>query len=425
MKQITKSKISVNDPQIIKAYASKWLIRILDHDIDYNDEFFKCADYCANGLKSLVEVVVGELKSAKIPKNTITNLTTCSKTLLPDTLESIMEDYPFLKGHVKNFIRQELANQIIKEHSISKRSRPLSQLKQIFSLTEKEIELCYFVFLSEEFEAIKDFFKVELELFRYDRIDVLADMLDIGVDECKKSINKLQNIGIIRESHTWPVLSKNIENSLKGFPDTDIRKLLCSPLGKSDVDLADFPLNRDDVEYVLKLLGKRHHNPVHILLYGPCGVGKSSFARALAKHLKLKAFEVVNGHNTDTSDRKASLVACLNSAKSMPTSLVVVDEGDSLLDVLTDDYSHGTSSKAWLNALMEQGDNRVIWIVNSTSYIDPSVKRRFSYSIYFQNLTVDQQVNMWAKIIKKYHVENRISLEDAKRFAIEYSAPIS
>lgn len=129
MEKINKSKISINDPQIIKAYASKWLIRILDHDIDYNDEFFKCADYCANGLKSLVEVVVGELKSAKIPKNTITNLTTCSKTLLPDTLESIMEDYPFLKGHVKNFIRQELANQIIKEHSISKRSRPLSQLK--------------------------------------------------------------------------------------------------------------------------------------------------------------------------------------------------------------------------------------------------------------------------------------------------------
>lgn len=420
------------ESNLVKAYSSKWLIAALKQNIKYSDTFFECIGYCCGSLhdltKSIISSIIQYNKNRKgniVSEESIINLKTCPSSLRADTLESLIEDYPFIKNSIRLTISKELDKNIPQKLGLTYKDSPVYQLKKLFVLDEDALEFCYFIFATSEFEVLKEYLRHDLEIFEYEKTGLLSRIIGMDEKKCKELRNKFELMGITHDSHSGPTLTEEVDKSIKGIGDKTLKEILCPPIGKSEILLDEFPLDPDDIKYVVNLLSKKHHHPIHVLLYGPGGVGKSTFARALAKHLKVKAFEVLNGPDKDTDDRKASLCACLNIAKKFENSFTLVDEADSLLDVLTDDYSHGTSSKAWINSMLEDKDNRVIWIVNSTSYIDDSVKRRFAYSIYFKNLTVTQQINMWGKITRKLKVENKVSLEVIKRLVNTYSPPIS
>lgn len=417
---------------LVKNYAAKWLVSTMKQNIKYSDCFFDFVGYCCGGLDDLTIIIISSIiqynekrKENIVSEDSITSLKTCPYSLRADNLESLVEDYPYIKNTIKSCISKELARNILPRLGLKYKDSPVYQLKKIFSLDDDALELCFFIFATYEFEVLKDYFRNDLEIFEYEKTNILSKIIGIDEKKCKELRSKFELMGITRDSNSGPRLTEEIDKSIKGIGDKTLKDILCPTIGKSEISLDEFPIDSEDIKYVVNLLSKKHHHPIHILLWGPGGVGKSSFARALAKHLKVKAFEVLNGPDKDTDDRKASLCACLNISKKFENSFTLVDEADSLLDVLTDDYSHGTSSKAWLNSMMEDKDNRVIWIVNSTSYIDDSVKRRFSYSIYFKNLTVSQQINIWSKISRKLKVENKLPLEIIKRFVNTYFPPIS
>ena len=100
---------------------------------------------------------------------------------------------------------------------------------------------------------------------------------------------------------------------------------------------------------------------------------------------------------------------------------VVVDEADSLLN--TDDgwFMRGESQdKRWLNGLLEEPGSRVIWITNRVENIDPSVRRRFAYSLHFPTFGRGQREMVWESIVRKHRVKRFFTRADLRRLAGEY-----
>lgn len=132
--------------------------------------------------------------------------------------------------------------------------------------------------------------------------------------------------------------------------------------GKS-LPIGEFNIAEDDKKHMLRLLRRQGNRPVHILLYGAPGTGKTSFAHALASELHMKAWAVPCKEDDSSHDRRAALTACLHMAASHKNSFVLVDEAERLLDTAVS-IDRSSSTKAWLNAFLERPNQRVIWISN-------------------------------------------------------------
>jgi SpoVK/Ycf46/Vps4 family AAA+-type ATPase len=189
-----------------------------------------------------------------------------------------------------------------------------------------------------------------------------------------------------------------------------------------ELKLDDFIQPLEHKETILNLLQSR--GGVNILLYGAPGTGKSEFARTIIHSLGQKGFFVrqVDEDGDESLDhRKRSIVAAKNLLNPKE-SIVIVDESDTLLSSrqnslfgmqLTDDR------KAWINKVLENNQHKVIWISNSIDGIDPSTKRRFSFSLQFLPLTTKQRERVWRIQLQKLKI-NFLTDNDIKQFAQRY-----
>ena len=98
----------------------------------------------------------------------------------------------------------------------------------------------------------------------------------------------------------------------------------------------------------------------------------------------------------------ASIEVALHAPR-MKKSVCVVDDADSILGTTKGFLESGeTRNRVWLHNLLERPNTKVVWIVNDTRFIDDSIKRRFSYSLYFPPLQIEQKVQVWKNILKRY-----------------------
>ena len=183
-------------------------------------------------------------------------------------------------------------------------------------------------------------------------------------------------------------------------------------------------------ELLKKLI--RSGKPVNILLYGAPGTGKTSFAQSLAAELELDCYNIAqcNERGNDRSDsspdfRFAALQICDNQV-ACDKSLLVVDEADEMLQ--GNSFAYG-SSNAWnekgrLNAVLDSLQTPVIWITNIPARaLDESSRRRFDYSVKFEELTARQRVAIWHNSIAKMRLKKYFTEEMIFEFSEKY--PVS
>ena len=233
-------------------------------------------------------------------------------------------------------------------------------------------------------------------------------ILDIPLEIINLRIEELVSFGILEEAYEGAFRVADSLHSFWSSHGPDCASLFSRPLEGESLPLSSFRIPAEDVEHVRRLLESRSPAPLHILLYGTSGTGKSTFARSLAKACGVEAWAVNSRSSDDDSDRRTSLAASLHLASKREGSFVVVDEAERLLDT---DLSFGrqTKDKAWLNDFLEKPGQRIVWISNQVGHIDPAVRRRFAYSLHFPPLGVQERVELWQQVLKAEGLLRRIS----------------
>ncbi|MCR5347175.1 MAG: AAA family ATPase [Fretibacterium sp.] len=412
--------------------AAEWMLRLLkekNYVLDCN--FFDYLDWLSGGLKTFLTDVICSV--GEIPKSTgrdealeaLTEATGWSRERLKRGLDDIVNEYPCIVNDVCKSAAK-LCEAVVNASACNaeERARARKQMKKVFGLGTLSLDFFEFVhFLDTNGRILGCYFEDSLDIWKTSNRDIMACALDTNRGNLEKTISELTSCGILDMK---PGQSGSVEDDVVPIwemPDThDFSKLFCIPVKGETLPLEKFRIPEDDLRYVKKLLTSRGNIPVNIMLYGPPGTGKTTFARSLARELGLKAWSVSSRNNDDErfyKGRRAALTACLKLASRHKGSFVLVDEAEKMLDT----GFAGRQDKGWLNSVLEKPGNRIIWITNYVHHINNAVRRRFSFSIYFQLPGQDERRSLWQEIIARQKTEKYFTKEQIESLAKNHEVP--
>lgn len=421
-----------NAPDVLwmRKRCAMWLLALLDYDLPCTDSFFNCVGWTVGGIEYIKTLILTELpapagrnKESVAARKDLQELKTANLKRIDRFLERLCDENPILEAPIKDLMRSCLTDWLNSrsEKTVSIFPRGFASL---FNLDEQALNFCSFIWGVSNYRAMEHYFEDELELYINSNFSMLAKTLGIPLSKLRQMRASLKELGILEDNHCGLRLADSIEESLGLGGIHELRNFFCKNVPPTDVPLEQFRIPDDAKKHVLKLMGRPGKEPAHLLLYGAPGSGKTSFASRIAKDLGARAW-AVSCRETDTvRDRRVSLAACINLALIHPGSIVVIDEAERLLDTDIMDTDNG-SSKAWLNSLLERKGLRAIWITNKIRHIDQAVRRRFSFSIYFEDPGKSESLYMWENVAKKLNAEKIFPHETMERFAAQYPVSVA
>lgn len=160
-------------------------------------------------------------------------------------------------------------------------------------------------------------------------------------------------------------------------------------------NLESFNVNKNATTIMQRMLSGKEN--ISLLLYGKPGSGKSEYAKALvaASGLKPLIFKNEAELSQEKNANNTNILCRLNLLLSInrPDTVLIIDEADTLLktrDISFFGINMPSKSKGTVNKMLEEGKNKIIWIVNFTSQMDDSTLRRFNFSYKFEAMTKEQ-----------------------------------
>ncbi len=435
-KTVIKEPLALSSGKITyeRKKSAEWIERQINSDLvvmDYN--FFQCVHWISGDLRpilyQLIEEIEKETDSAKTEEllEKLHEAEDWSANNLLRDFEDIVSDYPYVTETLKDCVKNACKN-VINTPCDSEQNSCVQARKQIaktFDLSPIALDMLEFVYIVQTNSALKRYLEDTLEIWKSNRRNILACIMNASTTMLKEIIIELTSCGILEfEPGRYYQVSDDVMPIWES-PDTyDENQLFCTSLKGDILPLDKFRVPEEDIEYVKNLLTSKGNKPVHIMLYGSHGTGKTTFARSLASNLNLKTWSVNSRDDDDEKSRRASLTACLNLSRKHKDSFVLVDEAERMLDTRASIFGGSRNKdKAWLNALLEKPDNRVIWISNDISHIDPAVRRRFSFSIHFDDLGKSERLTLWREIIANHKMGKYVTEEQIQALAEDYEVP--
>lgn len=421
---------NASDVLWMRKRCANWLLALLEYDLQCTDNFFNCAAWTVGGMeyiKTLIQtrlpVPLGRSRESVAARRDLKELKNVNHKRIDRILENLCDENPILQEPVRDLMRACLTEWLnsCPEKAVSIFPRGFASL---FNLDEQALNFCSFVWGVGNYRAMEHYFEDELELYLNSNFPMLAKMLGISLSRLRQMIAFLKELGILEDVHCGLRLADSIAESMGVGSMHELRNFFCKNVPSTDVPLEQFRIQEDEKKHVLKLMGRQSREPAHLLLYGAPGSGKTSFASRIAKELGVRAWAVSCRDSDSVRDRRVSLMACINLSLVHPGSIIVIDEAERLLDTDVMDTDNG-SSKAWLNSLLERKGLRAIWITNKIMHIDQAVRRRFSFSIYFDDPGKSESLYMWENVAKKLHAVKFFPHETMERFAAQYPVPVA
>ena len=203
-------------------------------------------------------------------------------------------------------------------------------------------------------------------------------------------------------------LDEQVEEYLGGLSKTSFSARFFSIQKESSFALSDFQLPKQKLDLMLKLL--RSPRPCKILLYGAPGTGKTELAKSLTKAARLEGHWVKQSEEDELTNLRLALTTTKSQLRQN-RDLLVLDEADEFLKASSYFPFRGdrerTSSKAWLNHFLDHSPSKMLWIANDIRGVEPSVLRRFTYSMQFKQFTRFKRIAYIRKLraqspLKKY-----------------------
>ena len=407
-----------------------WLMRLFDKRIVLNSELFDCAAWCLGGLDFCLQGLIEDAEKYVLVSKSeddlqvIKELKRVSLYNLTNALEEFLQEHPRHHKSVRALLQDECSH----VHS-TRMKRPRSfamaakRLEELFGLHQESIELCEFLFINRSFDPVESYFEDNLQAMRFGGIDFLAHMLGITASCCRNILRELSYLGIAEVDRRHIALEDSIRDLWTESDATRISESFCRPLEGEALPLENFSIPAEQVEHVRALLRQPGDRPMHILLYGAPGTGKTTFARSLAAAEGIPAWSVSPPQGAD-NDRRAQLTAGARIASQHDKAFLLVDEAERILDC--DMFSREKNTdKAWLNTFLEKPGQRVVWITNHVHHLEGAVRRRFHFSIHFEPLGRKERSAMWRQILERRSVLNRVNDVELADLSRTYDIPAS
>lgn len=270
----------------------------------------------------------------------------------------------------------------------------VNMFAEAFKLEEIETLLLNFSYLSH---LVRDMNRLCSYLMDEDFsiVDLYVICLGISQKEIRRNLTPdkkiisyglFDNDGSINMDVLEAIYSRDIDSMFNDVLKKDSKK----EIFKIDT----FSIPKEETDLTVRLL--KNDGAVNILLYGAPGAGKTEYARSLAKKCGLKPLIFKN--ELEVEDSPNAALYRLNSLLSLnkKDSVIIVDEaesvlatssGNNFLSMLFGEDGNSSSKKGTVNTMLENSENKVIWILNYTKPLDESTLRRFTYSLEFREMT--------------------------------------
>jgi|APSaa5957512622_1039677.scaffolds.fasta_scaffold08649_2 transitional endoplasmic reticulum ATPase len=298
----------------------------------------------------------------------------------------------------------------------------LDVIREMFGLTEQECQFCRFLFIVSNYDPVEAYFVNHLECQKFSGRRYLSNLLNISKSALNDILTgKLERIGLFEIDRYDFRLEDDFRPLFENPSSRLISKNFFVRLNHKSIPLGHHFVGEKSIEHTMALLREKPKSSTHILLYGPPGTGKSSFAAGVAQATSILSYGIVRGEANTTRNRRAAILACINMTNSGPGSLIVVDEADNLLNTQYSWFMRGeTQDKGWMNELLETRGLRMVWITNQIDDIEPSVLRRFSFSLHFRPFNKRQRIQLWENILRKNKAKRFLNLAEIENLARTY-----
>ena len=256
---------------------------------------------------------------------------------------------------------------------------------------------------------------------------LVADMLGLpysAVRTALSSDSSLMRSGIIEV----PVhggfceASDFVREYVLGMRKSIIDDKILETSDRETLPLENFSIEQKSTEMMTDLL--ENDGPVHIFLYGKPGTGKTEISRTLSRLCGRQCYITSLGRSSDAAgtrnqnDRFTALVAA-QSIAARNGAVLIVDEADSILNSRSF-FNPNPTEKGWLNSFMDRAEAKIIWIANDIGGIDPSTMRRFTYSLYFPDMSIPERANVLRYQLERSRLSGILPEESIERLAAKY-----
>lgn len=421
---------STPESRYARIKTAGWLMRLFDKRIVLSSQLFACTAWCVGGLDFCLHGLIEEAKSyvpvskSEEEMSTLEELKRVSLYNLGNALEDFLQEHP---RHHRS--ARALLQAACREMHSTRMKRPRSyamaakRLEELFGLDRESIEVCEFLFINRSFEPVESYFEDNLQAMRFGGIDFLAHMLGITAGRCRNILRELAYLGIAEVDRRCVALEEPIRDLWTESDSKRISESFCRPLEGEALRLENFSIPAEQADHARALLRQSGNRPIHILLYGAPGTGKTTFARSLAAAEGIPAWSVSPPRGAD-NDRRSQLTAGARIVSQHDKAFLLVDEAERILDC--DMFSREKNvDKAWLNTFMEKPGQRVVWITNHVHHLEGAIRRRFNFSIHFEPLGRKERSALWRQILERRGVLNRVDEAVLADLTRTYDVPAS
>ena len=278
--------------------------------------------------------------------------------------------------------------------------------------------------LEKMHESICETLRISRHRINYTSIALMTNHSEEAVLDAISKKKGLMNTGILCYSgRTGLEISLEIRTYLKGCGSANLMDIYATVDKKPPLPIEKFECKKE-AKFITDLISiHKNDRPLHFLLYGLEGTGKTELARTIAANTNCSLLDIgrtrirkMFDNDSDLADSiKKFRIRALSIAeivfRSKSDIILLIDEADVLLNGF---------EKGILNQMLEDMRLPIIWISNSLYFTQRSTLRRFNYSIGFKANSPSMRLRLWENIVEKHNAENLFPAERMKILAEKY-----